>query len=296
MNLNILNTFLTIVEEGNFSKAANKLHLSQPAVSMQMQTLSSELGINLFLRVGKKIQLTEAGNLLYQEGKVLLGKWSDILNKLDNHKKHISGKLRLGASTIPGQYHLPKTIKIFKEQYPNGEIDILIKDSQEVIKELVEGNIDVAFIGKRMIKSNISCCKWVSDRIVLVKGKEFKCPEKLDYHKLCNYPIIMRKQSSGTQNIIDENLKLNGVKIDSLDIPLQLDSTENVVAAVEAGIGLAFISEIAAQRGVKLGTLEIVNFSGNIERDIYYAFRSDLINSNLCESFLSFLSGNGGEI
>ncbi|QNO15216.1 LysR family transcriptional regulator [Alkalicella caledoniensis] len=296
MNLNLLNTFITIVEEGNFSKAAAKLHLSQPAVSMQMQTLSTELGMNLFLRVGKKVQLTEGGNLLYNQGKLILNNWSDVLAQLDAYKTHISGKLRIGASTIPGQYFLPKTLKSYKENYPNTDLSIIIKDSQEIIQELTEGSLDIAFIGKRINKSGISCCRWLLDKLVLIKAKDLEVSvepnSKKDFLKI---PFVVRKDGSGTRKSMEERLKNLGIKMEDMNIVLELESTENIIAAVETGMGVSLVSEVAAQRGVKLGTLDIISSSLEIEREIYYAFRHDQLKSNTLESFLGYLGNGGGE-
>lgn len=293
MNLNLLKTFVTIVEEGNYSKAAQKLHLSQPAVSMQMQTLSSELGLNLFLKVGKKVQLTDGGNLLYQEGLSILEKWNDTLLRLDKYKNDISGKLKIGASTIPGLYFLPKTIKKFKEIHPKAELTMMIDDSQNVLEELLEGNIDIAFVGKRINKSGISCCKWVKDRLVLIKGKDFSIDLPVRVKDTAKYPLVMRKEGSGTRALIQDKLKERGIKGDNLNIALELDSTESVMAAVEAGIGISFVSELAAKRGVTLGTLEIIDIDIDFDRELYFAFRSDFIKSNLCQNFIMFLEQRG---
>lgn len=293
MNLNLLKTFVTIVEEGNFSKAAQKLHLSQPAVSMQMQTLSTELGLNLFLKVGKKVQLTEGGSLLYEHGLAILEKWDGILMQLDKYKNDISGKLKIGASTIPGLYFLPKVIKKFKEMHPKSEISIMINDSQDIIEGLLLGNIEIAFIGKRVNKGGISCCKWVKDRLVLIKAKDYPVLGPLKAKDLKKYPLVMRTEGSATRTLIQESIKTKGIKKEDLNIALELDSTESVIAAVEAGIGLSFVSEIAAKRGVALGTLEIVDTELDLERELYFAFRSDSINSNLCQNFILFLEQRG---
>lgn len=293
MNLNLLKTFMTIVEEGNYSKAAQKLHLSQPAVSMQMQTLSSELGLNLFLKVGKKVQLTEGGSLLYQEGLSIIGKWNDTLLKLDKYKNDISGKLKIGASTIPGLYFLPKTIKKFKESHPKTELTIMIDGSQNVLEELLEGNIDIAFVGKRINKSGISCCKWVKDRLVLVKSNDFSIDLPISVNDIAKYPLVMRKEGSGTRALIQDKLKEREIKGENLNIALELDSTESVMAAVEAGIGISFVSELAAKRGVALGTLEIIEIDLDLDRDLYFAFRSDMIKSNLCQNFILFVEQRG---
>ena len=293
MNLNLLRTFVTIVEEGNYSKAAQKLHLSQPAVSMQMQTLSTELGLNLFLKVGKKVQLTDGGNLLYQQGLAILEKWNESLVMLDKYKNDISGRLKIGASTIPGLYFLPKTIKKFKEIHPKAELTIMIDDSQNILEELILGNIDLAFVGKRINKSGISCCKWVKDRLVLIKSKDYPIKTPLNIKDLSKYPIVMRTEGSGTRALIQDRLKAKGIKNEELNISLELDSTESVIAAVEASIGVSFVSEVAAKRGVALGTLEIVQTELDLERELFFAFRSDLINSNLCQNFILFLEQRG---
>lgn len=293
MNFNLLTTFVTIVEEGNFSKAAAKLHLSQPAVSMQMQTLAAELDINLFLRVGKKIQLTEGGNLFYNRGKVILDSWNGVLKELDTYKNHVSGKLRIGASTIPGQYFLPKVLKTFKGSYPNTDLNIIIKDSQEIIQELLEGSLEVAFIGKRINKSGISCCRWVMDKLVLIKGKDYELAlssDPIGIKALKTIPFVLRKEGSGTRNIMEQKLKQEGIRIEDMNIALELDNTENIIAAVEAGIGVSLVSEVAAMRGVKLGTIDIISSTLEVEREIYYAFRHDQLQSSILESFLSYLS------
>lgn len=281
------------MEEGNFSKAAQKLHLSQPAVSMQMQTLAQELEIDLFLKVGKKVQLTEGGVILYKEGKVLLENWQNLLTNLDNFKNQLSGKLRIGASTIPGLYYLPKRIKKFKELYPKTDFIINIDHSGKIIEELVEGEIDLAFVGKRVNKAGISSCKWMKDNLVLIKPKGLPLISQMTVKDLQKYPLIIRKEGSATRALMEEKLKEKGIKLEDLDVVLELDSTESVIASVEAGIGLSFVSEIAAAKYIQLGTIEIVPIDLDLSRDLFYAFRSDRIHSNLLESFLLHLEQRG---
>jgi DNA-binding transcriptional LysR family regulator len=293
VNLNLLKTFITVVEEGNFSKGAQKLHLSQPAVSMQMQTLAQELEIELFLKVGKKIQLTEGGLILYKEGKTLLENWEKLLKNLDNFKNQLSGKLKIGASTIPGLYYLPKRIKKFKELYPKTDFIINIDHSQKIIEELVEGEIDLAFVGKRVNKAGISSCKWMKDNLVLIKPKEFPLNSKIEVKDLKKYPLIIRKEGSATRALMEEKLKEKGIKLEDLNIVLELDSTESVIASVEAGIGLSFVSEIAAAKYLKLGTIEILPIDLDLSRDLFYAFRSERIHNNLLETFLLHLEQRG---
>ena len=172
MNLNLLRTFVTVVEAGNFSRAAGRLHLSQPAVSMQMQSLAQDLGAELFRRTGHRLETTEAGAILYQEAKELLRHWQTTVHKLDSLRQRLRGRLELGASTTPADYLLPPYLSQFYRLHPELELHMQVAASGEVLSALESGRLDLAVIGYRPQNQELQCSVLFEDELAAVFSPE----------------------------------------------------------------------------------------------------------------------------
>ncbi|WP_353892995.1 selenium metabolism-associated LysR family transcriptional regulator [Proteinivorax hydrogeniformans] len=297
MNLTTLKTFVTVVDEGNFSKASEKLHLSQPAVSMQMQSLSREIGVEIFLRVGKRVHLTDAGKILYSEAENILKLWHRVENQLSSYQKQVSGKLKLGASTIPGQYYLPKFVKSFKRDVPKGEISVILGDSNWVIDSVSLGELDIGFVGKRVKSKEITSCRWMKDKLVAIASTDYPYDNIKNARELQKVPMVLRKKGSATREVLVDNLRTHfNLGINDLNIVMESNGTEGIISAVEANLGISFISEVAAKRAESSGAIKIVKCPMEVKRDLYYIFRKGHEGSNIFKIFLNHLAKGGNKV
>ncbi|WP_350343330.1 selenium metabolism-associated LysR family transcriptional regulator [Proteinivorax tanatarense] len=296
MNLTTLKTFVTVVDEGNFSKASEKLHLSQPAVSMQMQSLSREIGVEIFLRVGKRVHLTDAGKILYNESVKILQIWENTEGMLSNYQEQVSGKLKLGASTIPGQYFLPSFVKKFKRDVPKGDISVIMGDSDWVIDGVSMGELDIGFVGKRVKSKEITSCRWVTDSFVAISSTEFPFDNLKNAKDLQRVPLVLRKKGSATREVLLDNLRNHfNLGINDLNVVMESNGTEGIISAVEANLGVAFISEVAAKRAESSRDIKIIKCPMEVKRDLFYIFRRDYAGSNIFKLFLNYLAKGGNQ-
>lgn len=287
MNLNQLKAFTAVVEAGSFSGAARRLGLSQPAVSLQIQSLEEYLGVLLLDRSSKKVVVTEAGSLFHPVA-------VDILKKLEAAQRQIQeiggvvrGRLAVGGSTTPGQYILPKLLSLFKDAYPDVLLTLRIGDTEEIEEAVLAGELAAGLVGakpKAQLKSRVL----TEDEIVaIVPAKRWS--GALNLERVKAELFILREKGSGTRRHIEEYFAKAGVRLDDLNVAMELGSTEAVVKAVAAGLGISMVSKWAAEDAIKLGTVKVAPLEGTpIVRDIYLVV-GKRTPSRTAEAFLEFL-------
>lgn len=270
MNLNYLRTFVLVVEKKSFSGAAKSLFLTQPAVTLQIQTLEENIGMQLLIRKGKSLLLTEAGEILYHRAKEILELWEETTGDIYRISKVVKGKIALGASSIPGEYLLPRIIADFSKTYPDVEIVLEISNTEDVMERTLIGELDLGFVGSFILHDRLEIARFAQDKIVLISSLDHPLAKKssINFNQLTNQPIILRPEGSGTRKTVEKKLKEHGLAIKGM---MELSTTEAVISAVENGAGLAFLSSIAAKQAahrVKVLPIEDIE----INRDFYLIF------------------------
>ncbi|PRR69028.1 HTH-type transcriptional activator CmpR [Moorella humiferrea] len=281
MNLNLWLTFITTVEKGTLSAAAEELHLTQPAVSKQLQALEDFYGVRLLERRGREVRLTAAGRICFRHAKAILRHLEQSRRELAELTRLVKGRLLLGASTIPGQYILPRLIGNFRQEYPQVEVVVEIADSQEVIRRLQSGEIDLGLVGAGGRGRNLTYSRLVEDEIVLIvpAGHRLSGLKNVTVKDLEGEPLVWREAGSGTRRVVEERLQKAGFNVNPDQIVMELGSTEAIVSAVEAGLGISLVSCWAAEKGLKLGRLVAVPLQGvNLKRDLYLVRRRQPLN------------------
>ncbi|GFN22471.1 selenium metabolism-associated LysR family transcriptional regulator [Thermanaeromonas sp. C210] len=294
MNLNQLETFVVTVEKGTLSAAAEELHLTQPAVSKHLKALEETFGLRLLERSGREVRLTEGGRIFYRRAREVLRLLEQLRRELAQVSKLVRGELLLGASTIPGQYVLPHVIGRFKGRYPGVEVKLIIGGSEDILRRLGEGEIEIGVVGAEERRKGFLYRPLVKDELVLILPPDHPWAGRrsLEAAELAGADWVCREEGSGTRKVVEERLRDAGVVLPPARIVMELGSTEAVVSAVEAGLGVSIVSRWAAEKSLKLGRLATVPVAGvDLERHLFLVHRAREL-SPAASAFWEFVLGS----
>ena len=263
MTFEQLRIFLAVAELLHFTRAAEALYMTQPAVSAAIQTLEAEYGVKLFHRAGRNTQITDAGKLLQMEAQKILEQVAlteQGLRELNNMQQ---GELKLGASLTIGNYWLPSKISQFKRQYPGISVKCTLGNAEEICQGTAIGLFDLGLVTGEVKASVQNCLRQEvvgSDRLQIVVGKSHSWYKRKEIspEELLTTTWVMRESGSGAQQVFEQALQSWGIDPTLLNVVLVLNSSEMVKAVVESGVGAAAIPELMVQNELKLSTLHAV--------------------------------------
>jgi DNA-binding transcriptional LysR family regulator len=292
MNLEYLRTYIEVIRSGSFSEVAKKLSISQPAVSFQIQKLEQELGVRLIDRRQKTLMMTEAGKRLLAFAKLFDKEHQTLMHDFEQLREEVAGNLAIAASTIPGDFVLPPILSEFKRQHPAVDIQVEITDSARVIEAVKSGEYDIGFCGISPEDRELEAVKIAEDEIVLIVFPEhpFAGRTRVPYLEVSAEPLIFREPTSGTQRSVEVFLFNAGFDLSQCKPTLVLGTTEAIVTAVEAKLGIAFVSNLAIKKSIALGLVKEVRIEGvTLKRDFFCVYRKQRVVSRLLEEFISFI-------
>ncbi len=284
----------------SFSKAADDLFITQPTVSGHILTLEQSLSLRLFDRLGREARLTKAGEVFLLYATKILTSRKDLLNALSEFSRGIRGELSLGASTIPGEYLLPKLMSGFKKEHPNFILAIKIADTKEIVQYMLQGNVELGMTGAKLNHSSLQYEKYEEDEIIIVGPSDHPLTKKrrVNFDDLSREPWIIREEGSGTQMAVEKALRKKGWSLKQLNVVMEMGSTSSVKEGVKARLGLAFISKRAADEELNQGLLFRIDTEGiePILRQIYILSHRGRTLSPMGKEFLRFLKRNREEM
>ena len=278
VELSALRVFLVAAEERNFSKAAKRLHMSQSAISQNIQTIERAYKIDLFNRHGRTVELSEAGqNILPMVREVLLA--ARLLEDgLQDVNSQVGGELLIGCSTSAGKYILPTLLAEFQRDYPAVHPRVKIISRETVMDRLVNRIIPIGISSRCIEHHDIESVPLFDDRIILIVHPDHPWATygRAFPSDILDQPFITREDTSGTCETVMEGLKPQNITIDNFNVVMELGNTEAIEVAVERGVGIAFVSEMVAARGLALGQVKKVEMDGlDLRRTIYLARHID---------------------
>lgn len=270
--------FRAVAEHCSFRKAAEELYLTQPAVSFQIKALEEDLGVQLFDRTGLHIALTAAGRVLLDYS----GQANALLAQAEHQISALSGEhaghLALGASTTIAQYVLPRLLADFRREHPRVHPTLISANTEHIVEAVEKQKIALGFIEGPARSRDVKTEAFLEDELVLIASTAHELAERnlISCSELAAGPLLMRERGSGTRNVIEMALQRQGVKRSSLDIVMELDSTEAIKSAVEAGLGIGFVSRWAIAKDLRLNaSFRIVEVEGlRIRREFLIAYPS----------------------
>ena len=290
--------FRTVAEQLSFRKAAEELYLTQPAVSLQIKALEEDLGVQLFDRSGAHIALTQAGTLLFgyaKRGSALLAEAEHEVASLSGEH---AGQLALGASTTIAQYVLPRLLGEFRREHPRVHPTLISGNTEQIVEAMEKQKIALGFIEGPARSRDVKAEPFLIDELVLIVSAAHEWAERTSINRdeIASIPLLMRERGSGTRREIEMAFERHGVKLSSLQIAMELDSTEAIKSAVEAGLGAGFVSRWAIAKDLRLGnTFKIVEIEGlRIKRDFLVVHLSSQELQGSAKEFRRLLFSRGG--
>jgi DNA-binding transcriptional LysR family regulator len=272
LNLSDLYVFVTAAESKSFSDAGRRLRLSQPAVSQTIEKLEKEFADRLFLRQGRRVRLSEAGQALLPMARELLASANRVEESMACLHGEIVGEMVVGTSTASGRYLLPGLIADYHKEHPQVRIHVRVSSQEKVIERLQTGELALGMTGQRLVHRDLECQAVFIDEVILIVPTDHPWAGRLQVslEDLLDEPIIMREEGAGTRRTLMETLHVLGITPEMLKNSMELGDPEAIVLAVEAGLGVAFVSRLAAARSLETGRVAEVEVSGmELHRNIY---------------------------
>lgn len=299
IDLKHLETFCRVADLKSFSKAAQELFLTQPTVSGHILSLEKSLSIQLFDRSGREVRLTRAGEIFLQYASRMLRLRQELMNALYEFSRGIHGEIFIGASTIPGEYLLPKLLGGFKKDYPYLTISLKIADTKEVIQWVLDDLIEFGLIGAKLNRPSLHYEKFAEDEIIPVGLSTHPLAKKkrISLQEMMKQPWIVREEGSGTQMMVDNALRKIGLTLKQFHVVAQMGSTSSVKEGVKSGLGFAFLSKRAVEDELQRGALSKIDIKelDPILRPIYIVSHRGRTLSPMGLGLLKFLKKTGCE-
>ena len=256
-----LKVFRTVAEHLNFRKAAEHLFLTQPAVTLQIKALEDDLGVRLFDRAANSVALTPQGTLLLGYATKIATLVSEAEQELGAEDGKVSGELSLGVSTTIAQYVLPRLLGAFLDEHPRVQFSLHSGNTDEVVHLLLESKLSIGLIEGPARDRGIRAEHFMQDELVLITPPAFES-NRLSRDQLLASSLLMREHGSGSRHVVETALEKAGLRLKTFKKVMDLDSTETIKSAVEAGLGIGFVSRWAISKELELGALKIAEVTG----------------------------------
>ncbi|MCW8830296.1 MAG: selenium metabolism-associated LysR family transcriptional regulator [Gammaproteobacteria bacterium] len=284
-----LKIFHTVARLLNFTKAAEELHMTQPAVTFQIRQLEEQFNTRLFDRTHNKVSLTDVGHQVFEYADRILKLYEDMTRSINDMTGDVSGGVALGASTTIAEYMLPLMIGEFKEKYPDVMISLKESNTEDIVSMVENNVIDLGIVEGYVNNKNLVVEECKMDQLVVIMPNNHPLAEQKAIHvkEIVAHPFISREHGSGTQEVITKYIEQHGDH-DLLDVCFELSSPEAIKGAVEAGMGISIVSKATILKELRLGSLTAVNLSPKLERPFSFVRQRYKFKSRAADELLSF--------
>jgi DNA-binding transcriptional LysR family regulator len=291
MDTRQLAAFCAVVERRSFSQAAERLHVTQPAISLQVRALEKRLGTQLLDRSGRRVEPTDAGWKLYRGAQKLLALEEQLVSDVASSTEGaLEGELVIGASTGPAAIVMPLLLCEFQLANPGVRVVLTVSDTQTVVERVATRELELGVVGAARRHRGVRFEPFFSDEVILAcpAGHRF-ASRTVSLDDLRKERLILMQEGAGVRQIVEDALRREGVRLRELDVRLELGLQESVRQAVEAGYGVTFISRTAVESSLEAGTLTEARVEGlEVTREISLASATRRTRSRVAEAFASF--------
>jgi DNA-binding transcriptional LysR family regulator len=291
MDTRQLAAFCAVVERRSFSQAAERLGVTQPAVSLQVRSLEKRLGRRLLDRSGRRVEPTEAGLRLYRGAQRLLALEEQLVAEVaDSGDGALAGELKIGASTGPAAIVVPLLLCEFQRRNPGVHVALTVGDTQRIVEEVAERRLELGIVGAARRHRGVRFEPFLQDEIVLAvpPGHRF-AGKAVTLDELREEPLIVMQEGAGVRQIVEDELRRVGLRLRELDVRLELGLQESVRSAVQAGYGVTFISRRAVESDLAAGTLAEARVQGlDATREISLVRAAGRSATRAAEAFVEF--------
>ncbi|MBE3588341.1 MAG: LysR family transcriptional regulator [Thermoanaerobacteraceae bacterium] len=285
-----LKVFVTVAEKKNFSRAAEVLNLTQPAISQHIHALEEHYRARLFDRSNKKVELTQAGAILYSYAQKILTLHQEAERAVTDLIELVTGKIVVGASMTIGEYVLPRLLGAYARKYPEVELAMTIGNTSIVFEQTLEGTIDIGLVEGPVEHAHLQVEPFLTDEMVLIVPPDHPLAGKpvATVEDLSRCTIILREEGSGTRLAAENALRQLNARPARI---LQLGSTQAIKEAVEAGLGISFLSRWAIRKELALGTVKPVRLKDTtITREFKIIRNQTRFQSRASDEFINFIT------
>ena len=291
MDTRQLQAFCEVVAQSSFSKAAERLGVTQPAVSLQVRALEKRLGTQLLDRSGRRVEPTEAGQKLYRSAQRLLALEEEIVSELaDDATGELAGTLEIGASTGPGGVVLSQLLCVFAQEHPDLHVSLLVFDTQTVVERVADRTLELGVGGAAPRHRAVEYEPFFRDTVILA------CPPchrfagaTVTLDQLREEQLILMQEGAGVRQMIEDELRRNGTRLRDLNVRIELGLQESVTSAVRGGYGVTFISRSSVENDLAAGTLVEARVAGlELEREIFLVRATGRTATRAARTFVDF--------
>jgi DNA-binding transcriptional LysR family regulator len=256
-----LKVFRAVAEHLSFRKAAEHLFLTQPAVTLQIKALEDDLGMRLLDRTSRGVSLTPQGELLLGYARKIAGLVGEAEQELGSGDGRSTGEFSLGVSTTIAQYVLPRLLGAFLSEYPRVQLSLLSGNTSEIVELLLNDRVSIGLIEGPARARGVRTEPFMQDELVLIVSPDYEV-DRMSAEQLVAETLLMREQGSGSRRVVEMALEKAGLKVKAFHKVMDLDSTEAIKSAVEAGLGVSFVSRWAISKELELNTLKAAAVAG----------------------------------
>lgn len=290
MDIHHLRVFASVFKNRSFSKASEELHLTQPTISNHIKALEDEFQCKLFDRLGRTILPTKEAEVLYSHSIELIEKTSYLREAIGLIKKDISGKLIIGASTIPGVYLLPGFMSEFRKKFPSISFQILISDSKGIIENISRHELLLGIVGAKLGNEHIKYMPFIEDELIVVSSPHLSKNRMMTLQELLKFPMVLREEGSGTRKETEKFLANKGLSLENVHIAGVFGSTDAIKQAVKAGLGVSILSKFSVADELKYKILEEIKLTDiQMKRRFYIVTHRKRTLPRLYETFLNYI-------
>ena len=285
-----LQVFHTVAKLLSFTKAAEHLHMTQPAVTFQVRQLEEQFNTRLFDRTHNRISLTDAGQVIFEHAVKIFELYSQMENAVREITGEISGTLTLGASTTIAEYMLPALLGNFRAEYPDINIQLKVSNTDGIVYMIENNEIDLGVVEAPVHNKNLIVDVCREDQLVCVVPVKHPLASNstIAPKDIIDYPYICREEGSGTREVISEYLEQNDVPENTLKLSMELGSPEAIKGAVEAGMGISIVSRASIGKELQLNTLKAVNMDPPLTRPFSFVYKKQKFRVQAMEELLEF--------
>ena len=285
-----LQVFYTVARLLSFTKAAETLHMTQPAVTFQVRQLEDHFDTRLFDRTHNRVALTEAGHKAYESAEQIFSLYAEMENTVKELTDDVSGALTMGASTTIAEYMLPALLRGFTLEFPDINLKLKVSNTEGIVSMIENSMIDLGVVEGPVSNKNllVEVCRVDQLVVVVPPGHEIADRKSIPLEEVMNFPFICREEGSGTREVIMDHMVKLGIDRNNLNVSLELGSPESIKGAVEAGMGISIASLATLEKELKLGTLVAVRLDPPMEREFSFVRQRQKFRLRAMEKLLDY--------
>jgi|TARA_B110000259_G_scaffold91513_1_gene106291 DNA-binding transcriptional LysR family regulator len=285
-----LQVFYTVAKLLSFTKAAETLHMTQPAVTFQVRQLEEHFDTRLFDRTHNKILLTDAGQKVFFYAEKIFDLNAEMEHSLRALSEDTEGTLSIGGSTTIAQYTLPSLLKGFREKYPDLSIKICEANTDGIVTKVESSMIDLGIVEAPVTNQDLDVDIFRSDELVLITHPEHELAKRdsVKPSDILKLPFITREEGSGTKSVIFDYFLKHNIERNKLNVCMELGNSESIKGAVEAGIGVSILSKTTIEKELELQRLAFIPLSPRLTRNFYFVKKRHKFKLKVTDELISY--------